>query len=189
MPKVHTCFSRWCWSAAVAATATTYLPLCQLTSCRANPRRKIGHGPQRLSKLMRDAKCAHDLAVYTVPSSCVWVSAADAAWKNRPYGTTSSGRLVGRGRVLCVDLEVAEHSPSGAQFFGCWSAPRSRLGCNVQISFSLLRVMWTLLCGDLVGLDQYEAFLQATDVVCINDCKGVADAKQRLAVRNLLTMS
>ena len=40
--------------------------------------------------------------------------------------------------------------------------------------------MWTLL--RLVGLDQYETFLQATDVVCFNDCKGVAGAMQRLAV-------
>ena len=131
---------------------------------------------------MRDATCAHDLAGCTVPSSCVWVTAADATWKNRPHGTSSSGCLVGRGRVVSVLTWKSRN---------ICRVVRSSLGAGVRRgldwastyrSHFLLRVMWTLLCGDLVGLDQYEAFLQATDVVCINDCKGVADAKQRLAV-------
>ena len=98
VPKVHTCFSRSQWQHLQGHICLSL----STDTLQSKSAPQIGHGLQRLSKLMRDAKCAHDLAGYTVPSSCVWVSAADAAWKNRPYGTTSSGRLVGRGRVVSV---------------------------------------------------------------------------------------
>ena len=69
-----------------------------------------GHDLLSLNKLMREAKSMPDLGwwIVSVPSSFVWLTSADAAWVNRPDGSSSSGHVIMAGhpnilRVLhCV---------------------------------------------------------------------------------------
>ena len=55
-----------------------------------------GHDLLSLNKLMRDAKSMPDLCwwIVSVPSSFVWLTAADAAWANRPDGSSTSGHVI-----------------------------------------------------------------------------------------------
>ena len=40
----------------------------------------------------------------------------------------------------------------------------------------MFQVLYGELCGNLCDLAEYENYLQATDALCVNDCKGLADA-------------
>ena len=55
-----------------------------------------GHDLLSLNKLMREAKSMPDLCwwIVSVPSSFVWLTAADAAWANRPHGSSTSGHVI-----------------------------------------------------------------------------------------------
>ena len=55
-----------------------------------------GHDLLSLNKLMREAKSMPDLCwwIVSVPSSFVWLTAADAAWANRPDGSSTSGHVI-----------------------------------------------------------------------------------------------
>ena len=55
-----------------------------------------GHDLLGLKKLMREAKSMPDLCwwIVSLPSSFVWLTAADAAWANRPDGSSTSGHVI-----------------------------------------------------------------------------------------------
>ena len=55
-----------------------------------------GHDLLSLNKLMREATSMPDLCwwIVSVPPSCVWLTAADAAWTNRPDGSSTSGHVI-----------------------------------------------------------------------------------------------
>ena len=55
-----------------------------------------GHDLLSLNKLMREAKSMPDPCwwIVSVPSSFVWPTAADAAWANRPDGSSTSGHVI-----------------------------------------------------------------------------------------------
>ena len=55
-----------------------------------------GHDLLSLNKLMREAKSMPDLCWWIVsgPSSFVWLTPADAAWANRPDGSSTSGHAI-----------------------------------------------------------------------------------------------
>ena len=40
----------------------------------------------------------------------------------------------------------------------------------------MFRVLYGELCGDLCDLAEYENYLQATEALCVNDCKSLTDA-------------
>ena len=40
----------------------------------------------------------------------------------------------------------------------------------------MFRVLYGELCGDLCDLAEYENYPQATEALCVNDCKSLADA-------------
>ena len=60
--------------------------ILQRNSATAN-----GHDLLCLNKLMREARSMPDLCWWIVPSSLVWLTAADAAWTNRPDGSSTNG--------------------------------------------------------------------------------------------------
>ena len=64
-----------------------------LQSISATPN---GHDLLSLNKLMREAKLMPDLCwlIVSVPSSFVWLTAVDAAWANRPDGSSTSGHVI-----------------------------------------------------------------------------------------------
>ena len=55
-----------------------------------------GHDLLSLNKLMREAKSMPDICwwIVSVPSSFVWLTAADPAWTNRPDGSSASGHVI-----------------------------------------------------------------------------------------------
>ena len=53
------------------------------------------------------------------------------------------------------------------------SVQHSPLDWNIRISSECCTVNF---CGDLCDLVEYETFLQATEALCVNDCKSLADA-------------
>ena len=55
-----------------------------------------GHVLLSLNKLMREAKPMPDSCwwIVSVPSSFVWLTVADAAWANRPDGSSTSGHVI-----------------------------------------------------------------------------------------------
>ena len=55
-----------------------------------------GHDLLSLNKLMREAKSILDLCwwIVSVPSSFVWLTAADAAWANRLDESSTSGHVI-----------------------------------------------------------------------------------------------
>ena len=55
-----------------------------------------GHDLLSLNKLTREANSMPDLCwwIVSVPSSFVWLTAADAAWTNRLDGSSTSGHVI-----------------------------------------------------------------------------------------------
>ena len=51
---------------------------------------------------MREANSMSDLCwwIVSVPSSLVWLTAADAAWANRPDGSSTSGNVILATNIL-----------------------------------------------------------------------------------------
>ena len=88
--------SCWCRSAALVTDAGKSTPV----GCHWNLAEQIcdpnGHDLLRLNKLMREAKSMPDLCwwIVSVPSSFVWLTAADAAWANRPDGSSTSDHVI-----------------------------------------------------------------------------------------------
>ena len=78
---------------AVARTST-------LVVCHWNLAKQVCDSQRSRSlefnKLMREAKSMPDLCwwIVSVPSSFVWLTAADAAWANRPDGSSTSGHVI-----------------------------------------------------------------------------------------------
>ena len=113
-----------------------------------------GHDLSSLNKLMREAKSMQVLCrwIAPVPSSCVWLTAADAASANRPDGSSTSGHVI-----------MAAH-PNTASVLA-WNSRkmrrvvRSSLGAE-SVAFlehtDMFRVLYGELCGDLFDLAEYE---------------------------------
>ena len=76
-----------------AALECCHLPL---ESCKAGQLLPNGHHLLSLNTLMRVAESMLDLCrwIVSVPSSFVWLTAADAAWASRPDGSSTSGHVI-----------------------------------------------------------------------------------------------
>ena len=143
-----------------------------------------GHDLFSLNKLMREAKSMLDLCwwIVSVPSSFVWLTAADAASANRPDGSSSSGHVImaAHPNILRGESSTVSVLPWNSRKIR--RVVRSSLGAECA-AFStylehtdMFRVLYGELCGDLCDLAEYESYLQATEALCVNDCKSLADA-------------
>ena len=118
---------------------------------------------------MREAKSMPDLCwwIVSVPSSFVWLTAADAAWANRPDGSSTSGHMIMAAHPNILYRRRVVRSSLGAE-------------CAVFSTglehTDMFRVLYGELCGDLCDLAEYETYLQMTEALCVNDCKSLADA-------------
>ena len=143
-----------------------------------------GHDLLSLNKLMREAKSMPDLCwlIVSVPSSFVWLRAADAAWPNRPDGSSTCGRV-----IMAADPNILRGESSSVSVLA-WNSRkirrvvRSSLGAECA-AFSTglehtdtFRVLYAELFGDLCDLVGYETYLQVTETLCVNDYKSLADA-------------
>ena len=152
-----------------------------LQSKSATPK---GHDLLTLNKLMREAKSMPDLCWWTVSvsPSFVWLTAADAAWANRPGGPSTSGHV-----IMAAHPNILRGESSTVSVLA-WNARRVRrvvrssLGAECA-AFStglehadVFRVLYGGLCGDLCDLAEYDNYLQATEASCVNDCRSLADA-------------
>ena len=143
-----------------------------------------GHDLLSLNKLMREAKSMPDLCwwIVSVPSSFVWLTAADAAWANRPDGSSTSGHVIMAAHPNILRGESSTVSVLAWNSRKIRRVVRSSLGAECA-AFStglehtdMFRVLYGELCGDLCDLAEYETYLQMTDALCVNDCKSLADA-------------
>ena len=103
-----------------------------------------------------------------VPSSSVWLSAADAAWASRPGGASTSGHLIvdghpndlkgGTAPFLAAGQEHPKSTSDGEKLTPMQSVPLSPLDCNMLVC----SVSCGNSCVELLQLDQrYEALLSA----------------------------
>ena len=133
---------------------------------------------------MREAKSMPDLCwwIVSVPSSFVWLTAADAAGANRPDGSSTSGDVMMAARPNIVRGESSTVSVLARNSREIRRVVRNSLGAECA-AFSTglehtntFRMLYGDLCGDLCDLAEYETHLQVTEALCVNDCKSLADA-------------
>ena len=127
-----------------------------------------GHDLLSLNKLMREAKSMPDLYwwIVSVLSSFVWLTTADGTWTNRPDGSSTSGHVI-TAAWNSRKIRRVVRSSLGAGCAAFSTGPEHT---------DMLRVLCSELCGDLCGPAECENGLQATDALCVNDCKRLADA-------------
>ena len=120
--------------------------------------------------------------IVSVPSSFVWLTAADAAWANPPEGSSTSGDVIISAQSNILRGESSTFSVVAWNSRKIRRVVRSSLGAE-SAAFStgldhtdMFRVLYGELCGDLCDLAQYETYLQMTGVLCVNCCKSCADA-------------
>ena len=142
------------------------------------------HDLLSLNKLMREVKSMLGLCwwIVTVPSTFVWLTAADAAWANRPDGSSTSGHV-----IMAAHPNIQRGESSTVSLLG-WNSRKIRRVARSSLvaecaAFStglahtdMLRVLYGELCGDLCDLAEYENYLHATEALCVDDCKSFADA-------------
>ena len=143
-----------------------------------------GHHVLMLNKTIRTAKKYRDLYYHVVAmqNKFTWVILADAAWANRPDGSSTGGHL-----ILAVHNSVTSGQRASASVVS-WNSRkirrkvRSSLGAETQ-SFStalehgdLIRVFWGELNGEIIDLENFEEYLRQTRALAISDCKSLADA-------------
>ena len=133
---------------------------------------------------MREAKSMPDLCwwIVSVPSLFVWLTAADAAWANRPNGSSTSCHV-----IMTAHPNILYGESSNVSVLA-WNSRKIR---RVVRSFfkaecaafstclehtDMFRVLYGELCGNLCDLAEYETYLQVTEALCVNDCKSLADA-------------
>ena len=130
-----------------------------------------GHDLLSLNKLMREAKSMPDLCwwIVSVPSSFVWLTAADAAWANRPDGSSTSGHV-----IMAAHPNILHGSVLAWNSRKIRRVVRSSLGAECA-AFStglehtdMFRVLYGELCGDLCDLAEYETYLQVTEA-CVRE--------------------
>ena len=143
-----------------------------------------GHDLLQMNKVMRTAKHYSKLTtkIVAVPKHFTWLLMADAAWANRPDGTSTAGHL-----ILAVHSAVWTGQKVQASLLS-WNSKkikrkvRSSLGAETQgfptglEHADLVRVFWGELCGDLAELSEYEQYLRQTPALGVNDCKSLAYA-------------
>ena len=119
---------------------------------------------------MCEAKSMPDLCrwIVSVPSSFVWLTAADAAWASRPDGLSTSGHVImaAHPNILRGESVLAWNSRKIRRVV------RSSLGAECAAFSSglehthMFRVLYGELCGDLCDLAEYETYLQKTETPC-----------------------
>ena len=133
-----------------------------------------GHDLLSLTKSMREAKSMPDICwwIVSVTSSFVWLTAADATWANRPDGPSTSGHVIMAAHTNILRFEVLAWNSRKIR-----RVVRSSLGAECA-AFStglehtdMFQVLYGELCGDLCDLADCENYLQATEALCVNDCK------------------
>ena len=116
-----------------------------------------GYDLLSLNKLMREAKSMPDLCwwIVSVPSSFVWLTAADAAWANRPDGSSTSGHVIMAAHPNFLRGESSTVSLLAWNSRKIRRVARSSLGAECP-AFStglehtdMFRVQNGELCGDL----------------------------------------
>ena len=145
-----------CRSASVAAIARkSFVVICHWNPAKQMRTTPNDHDFLSLTKLMREAKSMPDLCwcFVSVPSSFVWLTAADAAWANRPDGSSTSGHV-----IMAAHPNIL-HSESSSVSVLAWNSHkvrrvvRSSLGAECA-AFStgldhtdMFRVLYGKLCG------------------------------------------
>ena len=78
-----------------------------------------GHNLLGFKKLMREAKSMPDLCwwIVSLPSSFVWLTAADAAWVNRPDGSSTSGHVImaAHPNILRISQSIDSEEQPGSR--------------------------------------------------------------------------
>ena len=112
----------------------------------------------------------------------MWLTAADAAWANRPDGSSTSVHVIMAAHPNILNGESSTVSVLAWNSRKIRRVVRSSLGAEcAAFSTSLehtdmFRVLYGELCGHLYDLAEHEDYLRATEAVCENDCKSLADA-------------
>ena len=143
------------------------------------------HDLLNLNNLMREAESTPDLCWWTVsvPSSFVCLKAADAAWANRPDGSSTSGHVIMAAQPIILRGESSTVSVLAWNSREIRRVMRSSLGAECA-AFStclehtdMFRVLYGELCGDLCDLAEYEK-LSPSDRSLVRErlCKSLADA-------------
>ena len=143
-----------------------------------------GHHVLMLSKTIRTAKKYRDLYynVVAMQGRFTWVILGDAAWANRPDGSSTGGHL-----IVAVHNAVIRGQRVNASVVS-WNSRKTRrkvrssLGAETQ-AFStalehgdLIRVFWGELNGEIVDLENFGEYLRQTSALAISECKSLADA-------------
>ena len=143
-----------------------------------------GHHLWNLNKTMRTAKTYREVYdnVVGMQGKVTWEILADAAWANRPDGSSTSGHLivaarnaVSQGQQVPISL-VSWSSRKIRQ--KVWSSPgaETQAFSTALEHSSLGRVFWDELNGDLAHLENLEEYPRGTSASALNDCKSLADA-------------
>ena len=133
---------------------------------------------------MREATPMLDLCwrIVSVPSSFVWLTAVDAAWTNSPEGSSTSGHVIMAAHPNILRGESSTVSVLAWNSRKIRRVVRSALGAECAVLSTglehtdMFRVLYAELRGDWCDLAEYENNLQATEALCVNDCKSLADA-------------
>ena len=124
-----------------------------------------------------------------MPSSFVWLTAADAARANRPDGSSTSGHVIMAAHSNILRGESSTVSVLAWNSRKIRRVVRSSLGAECA-AFStgleptdMFRVLYGELCGDLCDLAEHETHLQMTDALCVNDSAAInASEDKRLGI-------
>ena len=143
-----------------------------------------GHNLLQLNKTLRTAKVYRDLYynIVAMQAAFIWLIMADAAWANRPDGSSTGGHIIVMAHNALTEGQQVPVSLVSWNSRKIRRKVRSSLGAETQ-AFStamehsdLLRVFWGELSGGLTNIDDYEEYLRQTDAMAVNDCKSLADA-------------
>ena len=108
-----------------------------------------GHDLSRLNQLMREAISMPDPCwwIVSVPSSFVWLTAADAAWANHPDGSSTSGHV-----IMAAHPNMLRGESSTVSVLA-WNSRRIRRVVRSSLEHTdMFRVLYGKLCGELCDL-------------------------------------
>ena len=120
--------------------------------------------------------------IIAMQATFIWLIMADAAWANRPDGSSTGGHIIMMAHNALTEGQQVPVSLVSWNSRKIRRKVRSSLGAETQ-AFStamehsdLLRVFWGELSGGLTNIDDYEEYLRQTDAMAVNDCKSLAEA-------------
>ena len=112
----------------------------------------------------------------------VWLTAADATWANRLEGSSTSGHVIMAVHPNILNGEASTVSLLAWNLRKIRRVARSFLGVECAAfptglkQTDMFRVLYGEMREDRCDLPEYEKYLQATEALCVHDCKSLTDA-------------